>query len=517
MTPDDLQPQPTEKTLDAITQQLGEILARQGIGRQVSGGRLVPRFSRRIYNGGSYFLLELDTGASSIPGKVSAEKLKKMDHTLTALSGLRVRSLNTHGITYAVQTDNERDRPLPDRMRLDFRKRPPRGKYRIPIGYNHKQGHLWLSLLGTSHILVGGESRSGKSTFLNALLAGLLPYHSPQELNVVFVDPKAVEFNIWDGIPHQIAPIAETAETALPILNALVDEMQERRIRFKAARVKSLSQYNATATELLPLIVVVLDELTDLTEEDRQLYRPLTRLASKGAAFGILLVVATQNPNFEVVPTVIRSNLSTRLGFRVANAAVSRTILGENVDGRGCHQVPRTKRGRFVLRYDAELVEMQGFYISDEMAIQIADQLRRSDTRAPRLALVQTAPESEERSGNNQVSPQEALVLTDEQWHVLQIAIDDLDGELSINRLFDEIKCQDVDISRHRLIEFGQQLETLGWVTAGEGSNGRRCTDALIEQVARHFEGNGTQKGKALSQFPETVLEWNETLGTVHE
>jgi hypothetical protein len=60
-------------------------------------------------------------------------------------------------------------------------------------------------------------------------------------------------------------------------------------------------------------------------------------------------------------------------------------------------------------------------------------------------------------------------------------------------------------------------LETLGWVTAGEGSNGRRCTDALIEQVARHFEGNGTQKGKALSQFPETVLEWNETLGTVHE
>ena len=511
--------QPTEETLDAITHQLGEILARQGIGRQVSGGRLVPRFSRRIYNGGAYFLLELDTAVSSIAGKVSAEKLKKMDHTLTALSGLRVRSLNTHGITYAVQTDAERDRPLPDRVRLDFRQRAAGGKYLIPVGYNHKQGHLWLSLLGTSHILIGGESRSGKSTFLNALLAGLLPCHSPQSLNVVFVDPKAVEFNIWDGIPHQIAPIAETAETALPILNALVSEMQERRIRFKAARVKSLSQYNTVAAPggRLPLIVVVLDELTDLTEEDRQLYRPLTRLASKGAAFGILLVVATQNPNFEVVPTVIRSNLSTRLGFRVANAAVSRTILGENVDGRGCHQVPRTKRGRFMLRYDAELIEMQGFYISDEMAIQIADRLRKSEARAPQLALVQTAPEGEGQSEDIQMVPREALALSDEQWQVLRIAIDDLDGELSINRLFDEIKCRGVDISRHRLIDFGQQLETLGWVTVGEGSNGRRCTDALIDQVARHFERNGTQQREAFSQFREAILERNETLGTVHE
>jgi DNA segregation ATPase FtsK/SpoIIIE-like protein len=237
-------------------------------------------------------------------------------------------------------------------------------------------------------------------------------------------------------------------------------------------------------------------------------------LASKGAAFGILLVVATQNPNFEVVPTVIRSNLSTRLGFRVANAAVSRTILGENVDGRGCHQIPRTKRGRFMLRYDAELIEMQGFRVSDEMAIQIADRLRKSGTRAPQLALAQVVLESEGRSSDSQVSPQEALVLTEEQWQVLRIAIDDLDGELSINRLFDEIKCQDVDMSRHRLIEFGQQLETLGRVTAGEGSTGRRCTDALIEQVARHFEGNGTQEEEAFSRSREAVPERNETLGT---
>jgi DNA segregation ATPase FtsK/SpoIIIE-like protein len=263
--------------------------------------------------------------------------------------------------------------------------------------------------------------------------------------------------------------------------------MQERREQFKTQRVKNLSQYNGVADQPLSLVLVILDELTDLTEEDRQLYKPLTRLASKGAAFGILLVVATQNPNFEVLPTVIRSNLSTRIGFRVANPAVSRAILGTNVDGRGCHRIPRTKRGRFVLRYDADLIEMQGFCLSDEMAVRIADRLRESGERAEQLALTQQAQHCMPGQGNGSAAIREDLTLTKEQWQVLQIAIERFAGEIPINRLFEEIKNLGIEMSRHRLIEFAQQLETLGWVTPGGGNNGRRCTDALIDRVAWHF------------------------------
>jgi hypothetical protein len=142
------------------------------------------------------------------------------------------------------------------------------------------------------------------------------------------------------------------------------------------------------------------------------------------------------------------------------------------------------------------------------------DRLRKSKARTPQLALVQTAPASEGQSEDSRMAPREALVLSDEQWQVLRIAIDDLDGELSINRLFDGVKHQGVSISRHRLIDFGQQLETLGWVTADEGSSGRRCTDALIDQVAQHFQGNGTQE-RVFSPVPgnDPGTEWNARNG----
>jgi DNA segregation ATPase FtsK/SpoIIIE-like protein len=450
--------------------------------------------------------LVLEVDMLRLPPRVTVTKLTSNNttHHLTAVIGKPVHRLNTTGLTYSVEMDHvaQHDRPLPDVVPLDLRRRP-KGRsvngqplYLFALGHNHTQGDLYLSLRDTSHILVGGESRSGKSTWINAVLASLLPFYAPHELNVAFVDPKGVEFNLWDGIAHQIAPIAEEPEEALAIANALVQVMQGRRGIFKEVKARNLSTCNARrkaeGLPPLPLILFVVDELTDLTEQDRRLYTPLIRLACKGAAFGVLLLVATQNPRFDVVPTVIRGNLSTRIGFRVASAEHSRTILGSNVDGRGCHQLPRNKRGRLMLRYDNNLVEFQGFLIADSLIDRIADHLRGLKIRAEPLLL--KPPTSGEEDGI--VEPEsiadaavaypegELSILTEAEWEALRVAVDELDGDLAVNRLYEELGGQ---LAKNAINDLGQRLQDAGWLLSGSGNRPRTCTDALIEQVALHY------------------------------
>ena len=448
--------------------------------------------------------LALEVDMLRLPPRVTVTKLASSNttHHLTAVVGKPVHRLNTTGLTYSIEMDHAGDRPLPDVVRLNLRRRP-KGRsadgqplYVFALGHNHAQGDLYLSLRNTSHILVGGESRSGKSTWINAMLASLLPFYTPHELNVAFVDPKGIEFNLWDGIAHQIAPIAEEPEEALAIANALVQVMQARRAIFKQVKARNLSTCNARrkveGLPPLPLILFVIDELTDLTEQDRRLYTPLIRLACKGAAFGVLLLVATQNPRFDVVPTVIRGNLSTRIGFRVASAEHSRTILGANIDGRGCHQLSRNKRGRLMLRYDNNLVEFQGFLISDELVDRIADHLRGLKAHAEMLSLEPVTPveddstvESESTSATAIVSPKGELpTLTEAEWEALRISVDDLDGDFTVNRLYEEMGGQ---LAKNAINDLGQRLQDAGWLLAGSGNKPRTCTDALIEQVALHY------------------------------
>jgi len=444
--------------------------------------------------------LALEVDMLRLPPRVTVTKLASANttHHLTAVVGKPVHRLNTTGLTYSVEIDHVGDRPLPDVVRLNLRRRP-KGRsadgqplYMFALGHNHAQDDLYLSLRNTSHILVGGESRSGKSTWINAMLTSLLPFYTPQELNVAFVDPKGVEFNLWDGIAHQIAPIAEEPEDTLAIANALVQVMQARRAIFKEVKARNLSTCNAwrkaEGLPPVPLILFVIDELTDLTEQDRRLYTPLIRLACKGAAFGVLLLVATQNPRFDVVPTVIRGNLSTRIGFRVASADHSRTILGANVDGRGCHQLPRNKRGRLMLRYDNNLVEFQGFLVSDELVDRIADHLRSLKTRAEPLHLEPVTPGKADNVVASEpvtetaptIPTSELPVLVESEWKMLRVAVDEFDCTLPVGRLYEWFRGE---MSKDNINDLGQRLQDTGWVLAGNGNKPRRCTEALIEQI----------------------------------
>lgn len=177
------------------------------------------------------------------------------------------------------------------------------------------------------HLLVAGSTGSGKSVCLNSLIISLLYKYSPEELRIILVDPKQVEFNIYDKLPHlMINEIIYEPAKVITVLNWAIAEMERRYSLFKektrkGTLVRQVDEYNASLLpeeERLPKIVLIVDELADLMMvakkdiEDR-----IQRLTQKSRAAGIHLVLATQRPSVDVITGIIKSNLPTRVAFKV--------------------------------------------------------------------------------------------------------------------------------------------------------------------------------------------------------
>ena len=208
------------------------------------------------------------------------------------------------------------------------------------IGKDVEGRNVCGNIVKMKHILVAGSTGSGKSVCLNAMLISLICKYSPEDLRLILIDPKKVEFAIFDGLPHlMINEIIADAQKAVTALNWAIKEMERRYSLFEqktrsGINVHNLDEYNANLTEdeeKLPKIVIVVDELADLMSvakkdiEDR-----IQRLAQKARAAGMHLVIATQRPSVDVITGVIKGNLPTRLAFRVIQEVDSRTILDES-------------------------------------------------------------------------------------------------------------------------------------------------------------------------------------------
>jgi hypothetical protein len=319
---------------------------------------------------------EVDVGRS--PVKIERLLNPQVAHQIQAcLGGPRVKVTNSQGLLFGVALEPNEPRPttsLPRRVVLDVESRPT-GKYLIPIG-QRSRGPVWRSLLETSHILVGGESGSGKSTWLHAMLVALLSVHSPAELQVALVDPKQVEFQVYQGVPHLLVPAATEAGEASALTVRLMAELDRRRALFARVGARNLINYGHLTGEHLPLVLLVVDEVTDIALEaglKSSFYKDLIRLVSKGRAFGLVVVLATQNPKAEVLNTLIRGNMSTRIAFRVATGYHSRTILGMS----GAEKIPRSVRGRLVARLGQNLEDFQGFDMTDAQIRTLISRLQR--------------------------------------------------------------------------------------------------------------------------------------------
>ncbi len=194
------------------------------------------------------------------------------------------------------------------------------------------------------HLLIAGTTGSGKSVGINAMILSLLYRNSPDQLRLIMIDPKMLEFSIYNDIPHLLTPVITKAKQAIVALNNMVGEMERRYRLMSESRTKNIENYNEKAKkeggEVFPYIVVIIDELADLMmTSGKDVEFSIGRLAQMARASGIHLIVATQRPSVDVVTGLIKANLPSRISYRVGQRIDSKIILdqqgAESLLGRG--------------------------------------------------------------------------------------------------------------------------------------------------------------------------------------
>jgi len=190
------------------------------------------------------------------------------------------------------------------------------------------------------HILIAGATGSGKSIMLRSILATFLFRASPDEVRLILIDPKRVEFSGYDGIPHLLMPVIVEPEKTLPALKWAVGEMSKRYKILQEAGARDIGDYNAKAEEKLPYILIVVDELADIMViAPVEVEKTITRLAQMARATGLHLLLATQRPSTDVLTGLIKANIPSRIAFNVTSQIDSRVILdmggAEKLLGKG--------------------------------------------------------------------------------------------------------------------------------------------------------------------------------------
>lgn len=249
----------------------------------------------------------------------------------------------------------------------------------VAVGVSPAGEHVHLDLVQLPHLLVAGSTMSGKTVFLHAVLLSLIARLSPDQLELLIIDPKATDFVQYNGLPYlRGGRVFTEAEDAIEQLRGLTDEELRSRTRaLQQARCPNLAEYNAAnPEEAIRPIVVVIDEYADLmavlSKRDRQEFeKEINRLAQRARSVGIHLVLATQRPTTDVVTGLLKANMPCRVSFRLPQRVDSQTILdqagAENLFGRG----------DMLLLQNDRLTRLQGYYMS------VADMTAFLATRYP--------------------------------------------------------------------------------------------------------------------------------------
>ncbi len=220
----------------------------------------------------------------------------------------------------------------------EFRER--RGTLSFVLGKD-VSGKAWTAdLTKMPHLLVAGATGSGKSVGLNILIMSYIYTLGPDDVKFIMVDPKRVELQVYNGIPHLITPVITKVPETVNALKWALREMDRRLDLLGSMNAKDISSYNSRVQERLPYIVIIIDEMADLMASSAsEVEGPIVRLAQMSRAVGIHLVLATQRPSVDVITGLIKANVPGRIAFAVASATDSRTILdqqgAEKLLGRG--------------------------------------------------------------------------------------------------------------------------------------------------------------------------------------
>lgn len=250
-------------------------------------------------------------------------------------------------------------------------------KLGIALGRDISGQPIIANLARMPHLLVAGATGSGKSVCINGIIMSILFKAKPSEVKLMMIDPKMVELNVYNGVPHLLSPVVTDPRRASMALKKVVQEMERRYELFAKAGTRDLERYNEQAhregIQPLPLIVVIVDELADLMMvAPGDVEDAICRLAQMARAAGIHLIIATQRPSVDVITGVIKANIPSRIAFGVSSMADSRTIL----DMGGAEKLLGRGDMLFLPMGASKPVRIQGAFISDSEVERVVEYVK---------------------------------------------------------------------------------------------------------------------------------------------
>jgi DNA segregation ATPase FtsK/SpoIIIE, S-DNA-T family len=346
------------------------------------------------------------------------------------------------------------------------------------LGKDISGASVWADLARMPHILIAGTTGSGKSGCINTILTSILLRATPDEARMILIDPKRIELNYYESIPHLLTPVVSSPKEASAVLLNVVTEMERRYERLSQVRARNLPEANRAfrkrGEEELPYLLVVIDELADLMMvSPQEVEDSIIRLAQKSRAVGIHLVLATQRPSVDVITGMIKANVPSRIAFAVSSQTDSRVILDQN----GAESLLGQGDMLFKPLGTSRLQRVQGAFVTEDEIAMIVEQTRvqrEQDVDETFLELPQVFTDEGE-SGDGEFDPDEDPLL-DKAIDVVVTA-----QTASVSLLQRRLR---VGYTRAgRLIDM---LERRGIISPYEGSKPRRVlvSEHELERVA---------------------------------
>jgi S-DNA-T family DNA segregation ATPase FtsK/SpoIIIE len=342
-------------------------------------------------------------------------------------------------------------------------------KLGVALGLDVSGNSLVADIAKMPHVLIAGQTGSGKSVCINTFLSTLLFRASPSELKLILVDPKRVELTGYNGIPHLLSPVMVEPEKVISALRWILSEMDRRYKLFAQAGARNIDAYNEmSGFQALPYIVLVIDELADvMLFSPAEVEDAVTRIAQMSRATGIHMVLSTQRPSVDVITGLIKANIPCRIAFAVASQVDSRVIL----DAQGAEKLLGRGDMLYLPPEQAKPIRIQGAYMTDKEINELISFLKNQGVQPQYTEEVVSMP----KPGSSQVPGIDGEV--DELFEDavrLVCQFDKASASLLQRRL---------SIGYARAARILDQLQAAGVVSPPEGSKPREVLVANAEEV----------------------------------
>lgn len=384
-----------------------------------------------------------------------------------AFVGIEVPNRTISTVSFRDITENQKDKTHP---------------LIVPLGKDVSGNIIEANITKMPHLLIAGSTGSGKSVAINTIITGILMKAKPSEVKLILIDPKMVELNVYNGVPHLLIPVVTDARRAAGALQKAVKEMERRYKLFAETSHRNIGEYNADVDkfnetaeddqkmERLPYIVVIVDELSDLMMvAGHEVEAAIVRLAQMARAAGLHIIIATQRPSVDVITGLIKANIPSRMAFAVSSGVDSRTIL----DSVGAEKLLGRGDMLFQPIGKSKPVRLQGAYISEsevENVVKFVSNQQEAEYDEDMI------PTDVDEGGSSDEKPD------DEYWDdAVEMIVQKQSASVSmLQRRF--------SIGYNRAARMVDEMENKGIVGASEGSKPRKVliTPEQLETIKKN-------------------------------